>query len=113
MLMMVRHPDVQAKGQAEVDGLAGFDPFRAEQERDRLRYVDAIFAEVLRVLPPIPASSYFDLSLLTHGPMLTFIATVTREPSEDDIYNGLFIQKGTKMIENIWRVLPPLPPISV
>ncbi|KAI0708470.1 cytochrome P450 [Earliella scabrosa] len=87
MLMMVRHPDVQAKGQAEVDGLVGFDPFRAEQERDRLRYVDAIFAEVLRVLPPIPA--------------------ITREPSEDDIYNGLFIQKGTKMIENIWRVPPP------
>ena len=55
--MMVLHPEVQSIAQAEIDTLVDVAPISVLAERDRVRYIDAIFAEVLRLLPPIPASS--------------------------------------------------------
>ncbi|KAI0708472.1 cytochrome P450 [Earliella scabrosa] len=84
ILMMVRHPKVQASAQAEIDGIGVTVPHFVHCQRDRLRYVDAVLAEVLRLMPPIPAGS---------------------SASEDDIYNGYMIHKGTILIENVWGML--------
>ncbi|KAJ3002825.1 hypothetical protein NUW54_g5637 [Trametes sanguinea] len=85
ILMMVRHPEVQSRAQAEIDTVTGHTRLPAFADRAQLPYVDAVLAEVLRVLPPIPA--------------------ILRQPENDDIYEGRLIPKGTMMIENIWGML--------
>ncbi|KAL7284870.1 hypothetical protein ACG7TL_002183 [Trametes sanguinea] len=85
VLMMVRHPEVQSRARAEIDNVVGHTRLPTYGDRAQLPYVDAVLAEVLRVLPPIPA--------------------ILRQPENDDIYDGCLIPKGTMMIENIWGML--------
>ncbi|EIW52057.1 cytochrome P450 [Trametes versicolor FP-101664 SS1] len=85
ILMMVRHPDVGRKAQAEIDHVIGRDRLPTYADRDKLPYTNAILSEVLRVIPPISAT--------------------LREPSEDDVYDGRYIAKETMIIENIWGML--------
>ncbi|KAI0771282.1 cytochrome P450 [Trametes elegans] len=85
VLMMVRHPEVQAKAQAEIDRVIGPHRLPTYEDRRELPYTNAVLAEVLRVLPPI--------------------AAVLREPDGDDVYDGKIIANGTMMIENIWGML--------
>ncbi|CDO77937.1 hypothetical protein BN946_scf184773.g3 [Trametes cinnabarina] len=81
ILMMVRHPEVQSRAQAEIDQTMGRLRLPTYEDRPQLPYVESVLAEVLRVLPPIPA--------------------ILREPEKDDVYEGQLIPKGTMMIENI------------
>lgn len=57
--MMVRHPDVGRKAQAEIDRVIGRDRLPTYADRDKLPYTNAVLSEVLRVIPPISASTSY------------------------------------------------------
>ena len=53
-LMMVVHPAVQEKAQAEIDAVVGKDKLPTMDDRPLLPYIDAIFREILRYSPIVP-----------------------------------------------------------
>jgi len=84
-LSMVLNPDVQAKGQEEIDRVVGTDRLPTFEDRLSLPYVEAIYREVMRLHPPVPLG-------LEHSLI------------EDDFYLGYHIPKGCSVIPNIWCV---------
>lgn len=72
--MMIVHPDIQRRAQAEIDKQVGEDRIPDMTDHGSLPYVACIVKELLRYNPPIP--------LVPH-------ATI-----EDDVYNGYVIPKG-------------------
>ena len=75
--LLARHPEVEATLHAEVDAaLGGRMPTVADLPR--LRYVGCVFAEALRLYPPIWA--------------------IPRVPREDDVVDGFRIPKGDIVI---------------
>ncbi|KZS87613.1 cytochrome P450 [Sistotremastrum niveocremeum HHB9708] len=85
VLMMVLNPDVQRRGQEEIDRVIGSDRLPLTSDRGDLPYIDALAKEVLRFHPPGPLG-------LAHS------------VTEDDIYNGMLIPKGSIVVPNIWAV---------
>ncbi|KAG1797052.1 cytochrome P450 [Suillus plorans] len=81
LLAMLLHPDVQSRARAEIDQAVGHDSMPCLDDRASLPYLDAILHEVLRWYPPAPLG----------------IAHVT---SNDDVYEGHFIPKGSKSYES-------------
>ena len=79
-------PDIQKKAQEEIDMVVGTDRLPSFEDRASLPYVDAIVKEVFRWHPILPM-------LFPHV------------SSSDDIYNGMFIPKGTLLIPNVWLFL--------
>ena len=53
-LMMVVHPAVQEKAQAEIDAVVGKDRLPTMDDRPLLPFIDAIYREVLRYTPIVP-----------------------------------------------------------
>ena len=53
-LMMVVHPAVQEKAQAEIDAVVGKDRLPTMDDRPLLPFIDAIFREVNRYSPIVP-----------------------------------------------------------
>ncbi|KAF5385582.1 hypothetical protein D9757_006772 [Collybiopsis confluens] len=85
ILAMILHPDVQAKGQAEIDQVVGTDRLPTFQDRKSLPYVESIYREVMRLYPPLPLC-------------------VSHASIEDDVYRDCFIPKGCIVIPNIWAM---------
>ena len=87
---MTLHPDIQARAQAEIDGVLGTAYHRLPtfSDKDKLPYVNAIVLEILRWHPAVPLG-------LAHS--LT----------QDDTYDGFFFPKGTTFWANIWYVCFP------
>jgi cytochrome P450 len=56
-LAMLVHPDVQAKGQAEVDRVVGKGRLPVLEDAENMPYVQAIASECLRWLPVVPLGS--------------------------------------------------------
>ena len=82
---MSLYPEVQRKAQEELDSVIGSERLPTFADRERLPYIDAIVKETLR--------------WHTVGPVgLPHAAT------EDDMYNGYFIPKGSIVIGNAWSV---------
>ncbi|KAF5327069.1 hypothetical protein D9619_004660 [Psilocybe cf. subviscida] len=85
-LAMALYPDVQKRAQAELDIVVG--PHRLPEFSDRasLPYVNALIKETLRwqLVVPIP---------------MAHMAT------DDDVYKGYFIPKGTIVLGNAWAML--------
>ena len=50
-LMMVVHPAIQDKAQAQIDAVVGKDRLPSIEDRPLLPFIDAIFREVLRYNP--------------------------------------------------------------
>ena len=46
--MMIRHPEVAKKAQAEIDEVLGEGRLPSMQDRDNLPYIDCVLKEVLR-----------------------------------------------------------------
>ncbi|KAI0358999.1 cytochrome P450 [Trametes cingulata] len=88
ILLMLEHPDIQLRAQAEIDCVIGSDRLPSYEDRESLPYVDAIMTEVLRLRPPINADF-----------------AVTRIPSQDDVHEGHVIEKDTLVIVNFWGML--------
>lgn len=75
IMALVHHPDVQSRGQAEIDRVVGRDRLPDFSDREQLPYISAICREVLRwrLIAPL---------------------AVSHATSKDDVYNGYFIPKG-------------------
>ncbi|KAG2754014.1 cytochrome P450 [Suillus brevipes Sb2] len=87
VLAMLLHPEVQSRALAEVNAVCG-DNLPSFEHRPSLPYIEAICREVLRWQPIVP------LGL----PHMT---------SQDDVYEGYFIPKGTAgsmVLVNEWAI---------
>uniref|UniRef100_A0A8H7XY19 Cytochrome P450 n=1 Tax=Psilocybe cubensis TaxID=181762 RepID=A0A8H7XY19_PSICU len=82
---MLMNPGVQKKAQAELDRVLGSKRLPTLEDRKSLPYIEAIYREVLRIRPPLPIC-------LPH------------RSTEDDIYKGYFIPKGSAVIPNVWAM---------
>lgn len=82
---MTLYPDVQRKAQEEIDRVVGTDRLPGFEDREKLRYIDAIVKEVLRWHPVAPMG----LPHVTSG---------------EDVYEGYRIPKGALLLPNIWYV---------
>jgi len=85
-LAMSEHPEAMAKAQKEIDSVVGLDRLPTFADRKNLPYVEALFNECIRYGVAVPLS-------LPHRLM------------EDDMYEGMFIPKGTLVFANIWNIL--------
>ncbi|KAF9002175.1 cytochrome P450, partial [Cyathus striatus] len=81
MLDMVLFPEVQRKAQQEIDRVVGKNRLPELGDRSSLPYVEAVMQEVLRWNTVAPSG-------IPHCSI------------EDDVYNGMFIPKGTVVIYN-------------
>jgi len=86
LLAMMEHPEVLARAQKEIDTVIGSDRLPTFSDRPNLPYVDAVLKETYRWGVPVPLN-------LPHRLM------------EDDVYNGMFIPKGSYIFGNIWAIL--------
>ncbi|KAF9649833.1 cytochrome P450 [Thelephora ganbajun] len=84
-LAMMMYPEAQRKAQAEIDNVIGGDRFPTLADQSSLPYVDALAKEVFRWNPVGPLG-------------IPHIAT------EDDVYEGYFIPKGSSVFVNIWEI---------
>ncbi|KAL0957042.1 hypothetical protein HGRIS_003142 [Hohenbuehelia grisea] len=80
---MALHPHVVKRAQAEIDSVIGGLRLPTLEDRPHLPYLEAIYREVMRWRPAAPLG-------LPHA------------ISDDDIYEGYFMPKGTIVITNIW-----------
>ena len=91
MLAMLTHPSVLAKAQKEMDSVVGSSRLPTFEDRASLPYLECVMSEVLRWGVPVPMG-------LPHRLM------------EDDVYNGMFLPKGTLVFANVWyALLSPIP----
>ncbi|TDL24453.1 cytochrome P450 [Rickenella mellea] len=86
ILAMVHNRHVQSLGQAEVDNVIGHERLPTIADKGDLVYVGAIVREVLRWGVTVPLG-------LPH------------QVSQDDVYRGYSIRKGTIIWANIWSIL--------
>lgn len=82
-LAMALNPLVQKKAQEEIDRVIGTERLPTFADRDQLPYVDAIVKEVLRWHPSAPMG-------------------VPHAVTDDDVYEGHFIPRGSILMPNIW-----------
>ncbi|KAK7687278.1 hypothetical protein QCA50_009783 [Cerrena zonata] len=85
-LAMVLFPHVQEKAQREIDAVVGTDRLPTFSDRDNLPYIDAILKECLRWHPVIPLN-------------------IPHSVTEDDIYDGYLLPKGSRVVVNSWAIL--------
>ncbi|PFH47240.1 hypothetical protein AMATHDRAFT_6963 [Amanita thiersii Skay4041] len=86
LLAMAMFPEVQKRAQAEIDIVVGPDRLPSFDDMDSLHYINAIARETMRWLLVVP---------LGIGHMMT----------EDDVYDGYHIPKGTIVLGNAWAIL--------
>ncbi|KAI9451431.1 cytochrome P450 [Lactarius psammicola] len=86
LLALLLYPDVQRRAQAEIDQVIGRSRLPAFSDRPNLPYVDAVCKELLRWRLVLPLG-------------------VAHATTEDDVYKGYFIPKGTTVLPNTWAIL--------
>ncbi|PPQ67719.1 hypothetical protein CVT25_009325 [Psilocybe cyanescens] len=84
-LAMSLFPEIQKKAQKEIDQVIGVTRLPTTADRPALPYVEAVYRELMRWAPVTPLN-------LEH--------TTT----EDDIYKGFYIPKGTAVYANTWAL---------
>ncbi|KAF8885935.1 cytochrome P450 [Infundibulicybe gibba] len=77
--------DVRRKAQQEIDMVIGNDRLPESQDRQSLPYVEALYREIMRWRPALPLG-------------------VPHASTEDDVYKGYFIPKGSIVFANIWSM---------
>ncbi|XP_028767063.1 cytochrome P450 82G1 [Neltuma alba] len=83
--LLLNHPNVLKKAQDELDTNIGTHKWVQESDITNLQYLQAIIKETLRLYPPAPL-------------------TGIREAMEDCFVGGYFVQKGTRLLINIWKL---------
>lgn len=83
---MRQNPEIQDKAYREIMAVVGSERLPCLSDRAALPYVEALYREVTRWMPPVPFS-------LPHGSI------------EDDVYKGYFIPKGSIVFGNLWTML--------
>ncbi|KAI0917772.1 hypothetical protein AcV7_007098 [Taiwanofungus camphoratus] len=85
-LAMVLHPDIQAKARAEIDAVVGQDRLPTIADKASLPYVRSLITEVFRWHPAVPLG-------------------IPHALSKEDVYEGIYLPKGSLMIPNVWHML--------
>ncbi|KAI0635124.1 cytochrome P450 [Trametes polyzona] len=85
ILAMIQNPDVLRKAQKELDAVTGMSRLPTHDDRPALPYIDAIMDECMRWTVPVPFG-------LPH------------RLTEDDVYEGMAIPKGTLVFANAWKM---------
>ncbi|BAU01110.1 hypothetical protein VIGAN_11027100 [Vigna angularis var. angularis] len=83
--LILRNPSVLEKVKTELDIQIGKERLVSESDINKLTYLQAIVKETLRLYPPGPLS----------GP---------REFTDNCTLNGYNIEKGTRLITNLWKI---------
>lgn len=83
---MREHPEVQHRAHRELSEVIGANKLPSFGDRAALPYVQAVYLEVMRWMPALTLS-------------------IPHTTSEDDVYMGYFIPKGTMVIGNTWAML--------
>jgi cytochrome P450 len=81
MLFLTKYQDVQRKVQKELDEVVGKERLPTFDDRANLPYLERFINEVMRVLPLNPL-------------------VIPHKSLKDDIYNGMFIPKGSVVFAN-------------
>ena len=100
---MALYPDVQRKAQAELDTVVGPDSLPNFDDRSNLPYIEATVKELLRWQPVIPIGMRGDYRS-SKELKVTLLAGIPHAVTEDDVYEGYFIPKGTVVFGNMWYV---------
>jgi cytochrome P450 len=85
ILAMALYPDIQAKIRMELDRIVGHGQLATLDDRSRLPYVNATIKETFRWDPVVPLC-------LPHF------------TSEEDVYQGFRVPKGTIVFPNVWAI---------
>ncbi|KAM5543795.1 hypothetical protein V8D89_002412 [Ganoderma adspersum] len=85
IMAMALHPDKLRKAQAELDEVVGTERMPTISDKGSLPYVNALIKETMRWHPALPLS-------------------IARCTSEDDVYEGYTIPKGTIVMPNVWAI---------
>ncbi|KAG8966453.1 hypothetical protein FRB90_010959, partial [Tulasnella sp. 427] len=85
LLAMALYPEVQARAHEEINRVIGRDRMPTFDDKDNTPYIKAIIQEVLRWSPAGPIG-------------------VPHRLTEDDVYDGYFIPKGTSVFANLWGI---------
>jgi hypothetical protein len=104
-LAMLVYPNVQAKGQAEIDRVVGRDRLPELEDAENMPYVQAIASECLRWLPVVPLGSLSNSSTLYLYAHKASRIALPHATSRDDEYKGYLIPKGTIVMGSVWSVL--------
>ncbi|KAK9379750.1 cytochrome protein [Kockiozyma suomiensis] len=86
ILAMITHPEALRAAQAELDSVVGPDRTPTFEDESKLIYLKAFTKEVLRWRP---------VAVLGGTPHLS---------TEDDVYNGYYIPRGTTILGNSWAI---------
>ncbi|KAF8991668.1 cytochrome P450 [Cyathus striatus] len=86
LLAMILHPHVFEKVQHEMDLVVGVERLPTFLDRVNLPFLECVMSEIWRWGVPVPIN-------LPHC------------TKEDDIYDGMFIPKGSLVFANIWSML--------
>ncbi|KAF8153047.1 cytochrome P450 [Crassisporium funariophilum] len=82
ILAMLHYPEVQKKAQAELDAVIGHDRMPEYEDKENLPYVGALLKETMRWRP------------------IAILGGTPHASSVDDVYNGMFIPKGSSIFAN-------------
>ncbi|KAF9461370.1 cytochrome P450 [Collybia nuda] len=80
-LAIILHPESQRRAQEEIDAVIGSDRLPDFSDRESLPFIECILQETLRWNPAVPFG-------------------IIHRSLEDDVYNGMFISKGSLIIPN-------------
>ncbi|KAF7348409.1 O-methylsterigmatocystin oxidoreductase [Mycena sanguinolenta] len=86
IMAMALNPEVIKKAQNELDAVVGLGFLPGFEHRSALPYCEAVFREVFRWRPILPFA-------IAHG------------TTDDDIYEGYYIPKGTMVLPNVWAMV--------
>ncbi len=95
---MLANPESQRRAHEELDNVIGLGQLPQFSDRDSLPFVNAIVKEVLRWQPVTPLGE-------DQSPLLPPDSNVIGIPhalSEEDVFNGYAIPKGSLVISNVW-----------
>ncbi|KAF9265536.1 cytochrome P450 [Marasmius fiardii PR-910] len=85
LLLLVNHPEILRKTREELDAVVGDDRLPSFEDENSLPYLVAVIKEVMRCRPAIPLA-------------------IPHSPSEDVVYKGYFIPKGSVVIGNVYAL---------
>ncbi|KAM5539123.1 hypothetical protein V8D89_007346 [Ganoderma adspersum] len=85
-LAMTLYPDIQKKARKELDRVLGPHRLPSFSDQPSLPYIEAILRESLRWNPVVPLN-------------------VPHMSTEDDVYKGYYLPKGTLFVANNWAIL--------
>jgi len=80
------YPEVQRHAQAQIDSVVSRDRLPTLEDKSRLPYIEAFCKELLRWQVVSPQG-------------------VPHASTEDSVYHGFFIPKGSLLVTNIWAIL--------